>query len=554
MLFRKLSFRIALVLSLSIFIIEGIISYASIARQKNTLVNHQVEALNLVCNSLQSEFSLCIRKSRFEELGSVLGDISDQFHVNSLTLFDPEGKILVHTQSLAGYSSHLGDARQRLQWTQAHHNYWLETLKTPQGDVLRYLVPVKDSSNKLVGGVNVEIPLINVDEQTRESILKGSGMAALIALIVTLALTPLLHFFVVRPIQAIKNELKALSQGDADLSFQIKVQTHDEIGDMAHWFNSFMGKIRAMVLRIMEHSQHLSEQVQSMTVSTAEVSAMSEDVSSTIQQIAKGAEDQAAKIADVHHLMQEMQDTMKEMERKSLETSSAVDKATLTAQAGGKMARGTIDRMASLNETILKNSEGIHHLGVKGKEIGRVVEIISGISEQTNLLSLNAAIEAARAGEHGKGFAVVAEEIRSLADRVGKATEEIGNLIQQIQDETQVAVDSMEKSAKEAEVSKNGIRQMEKSLDEIVEVIENVEQFSKSISALVALQNQRYTKIVNSIQDINAVSEQSAASTEEVSASTEEQTASMEQVNATFKELSAMAEELKSMVEKFKIR
>jgi methyl-accepting chemotaxis protein len=289
-----------------------------------------------------------------------------------------------------------------------------------------------------------------------------------------------------------------------------------------------------------------------MTQSTAEVSAMSEDVSTTIQQIARGAEDQATKIAEVHHLMQEMQDSMREVEKKAGEASGAVDKATLTAQAGGKMARGTIERITSLNETILKNSEGIHRLGGKSKEIGRVVEIISGISEQTNLLSLNAAIEAARAGEQGKGFAVVADEIRSLADRVGKATEEIGFLIQEIQDETQVAVNSMEKSANEIQVSRDGIKKMEKSLDEIVEVIENVVTFTKSISDLTALQTQRYGKIVHSIQDINAVSEESAASTEEVSASTEEQTASMEQVTATFKELSAMAEELRQMVEHFK--
>jgi len=259
------------------------------------------------------------------------------------------------------------------------------------------------------------------------------------------------------------------------------------------------------------------------------------------------------KIAEVNHLMQEVQETMKQVETKAHETSSAVDKATHTAKVGGQLARGTIDKMVSLSELILKDSAMVGRMGTKSREVGRVVELISGIAEQTNLLSLNAAIEAARAGEQGRGFAVVAEEIRALADGSSHAVQEITTLVQEMQDETKGVVESMEKSAHEAQSSKDHIRQMESSLDEIVTVIENVMEHSKSITDMLNAQSQRFSRIANSIQDINAVSEESAASTQEVSASTEEQTASMEQVTATFRELEGMAEELKTMVEKFKI-
>jgi methyl-accepting chemotaxis protein len=277
-------------------------------------------------------------------------------------------------------------------------------------------------------------------------------------------------------------------------------------------------------------------------------------VTTTIQQIAKGAEEQAVKIAEVNHLMQEVQETMKEVEKKAQETSTAVDKATHTAKVGGQLARGTIEKMVELNGIIMHNSEMVVHLGAKSQEVGRVVEIISGIAEQTNLLSLNAAIEAARAGEQGRGFAVVADEIRNLADGSSKAVQDITSLVQEMQDETSAVVKSMEKSATEAQIGKEGIHQMEGALDEIVAVIENVVHHSRNITEMINAQAQRFTKIAHSIQDINAVSEESAASTEEVSASTEEQAASMEQVNATFKELAAMSQELKAMVEKFKIR
>jgi methyl-accepting chemotaxis protein len=375
-----------------------------------------------------------------------------------------------------------------------------------------------------------------------------------LVLFVTAISTYVLILMVVDPINEMKKEFIAVAQGEGDLTRKVRIRSKDEIGETGQWFNSFVDKVRDMVSVIRDHSERLLTEVQAMTHSTAEVSAMSEDVSTTIQQIARGAEEQASKIGDVHHLMQEMQESMKEVEKKAKETASAADQATQTAQAGGQLVRETIDHMVQLNENILKNSVLVHHLGEKSQQIIRVVEIISGIAEQTNLLSLNAAIEAARAGEQGKGFAVVADEIRSLADGASKASHEIEDLIEQIQQQTHSTVQSMEASAKEAEQSRGGIRMMGDALKDIIRVIEDVQGQSRAITELAAVQTQRYTKIVNGIQDINAVSEESAASTEEVSASTEEQTASMEQVNATCRELSQMAQDMKSMVEKFKIR
>ncbi len=552
MITRKLWFKIASCVALCVFLIEGIFAYLEVSNQRQVLFKRQIQSVLTTTRALSPEFARDIKNEKFNALSQLVSELTDQYGIYAFTLFDPQGKVYVHNLGDPSYVASLDDLRHEINEVQVRKEPTLRSLPTPSGMVLNYVSTLTDAQGSLVGGIRIEIPLSSVDKEIHSFIIETILKAAIAVFMVTLVLTSLLVYFVVGPLNAIRGEMTALARGEADLTYQIKVRSRDEVGDLATQFNLFIGKIRAMVSRVSEHSQKLSEQVQGMTTSTAEVSAMSEDVSTTIQQIARGAEDQATKIADVHHLMQEMQETMKEVEKKAAEAAGAVDRATHTAQAGGKLARGTIDRITTLNETILQNSEGIHHLGAKSKEIGRVVEIISGISEQTNLLSLNAAIEAARAGEQGKGFAVVADEIRSLADRVGKATDEIGNLIQEIQNDTQQAVQSMEKSANEIQVSREGIKKMERSLDEIVEVIENVVIFTKSITDLTAVQNQRYGKIITSIQDINAVSEESAASTEEVSASTEEQTASMEQVTATFKELSAMAEELRQMVEHFK--
>jgi len=553
LVWNKLAFRISLTVALSVLVVGGLIAYLAAYGQKEKILTSQVESLDAAVSSLRGDIVRAIQKDRYPELQQTLHEICQRYNGLAFTLFDDKGQVAVQ-EMFADYKPPEGDFKLKLRAAAHGHKLLIEVMDSPSGKVLRYFAPIHDDAQKVIGGLDMELPYSSNNAEVMAFDLKAAGLVLLGILLITGVVVVALQLFVMNSIHEMQEELVVLSKGKADLTYRITIRSKDEIGEMARWFNAFLERIRITMARVMEHSKHLNEQVQSMTHSTAEVSAMSEDVTTTVQQIAKGAEEQAAKITEVSHLMQEMQDTMKEVERKAQETTGAVEKATQTAKTSGKLAHGTIEKMVELNGAIVRNTEMVNHLGEKSQQVSRVVEIISNIAEQTNLLSLNAAIEAARAGEQGKGFAVVAEEIRNLADGASKATQDIGALIQEIQDQTQAVVVSMEKNAREAQLSKDGIRQLEGTLDQIITVIENVVGHSKSISDMINAQSQRYTKIVNSIQEINAVSEQSAASTEEVSASTEEQAASMEQVNATCKELLAMAEELNGMVEKFKVK
>ena len=558
-LFRsKLGFRVAVTIILTIVLVETVIGAIAVWHQKQSVLDKRMESLRFSVGLLESEISHSRRHSRYGELTEILSDLARGYSASSFAVLDSGGHALIQQQLREDEPAHLDNLEPRLRLVEEGKVPIGQALKGPHGDLLRYIVPLHNEDGEFNGAFEMEMPLsvlqLAVKQMVRQTFEAYLVAALTTSLFVGLLLAPVFFYFVVRPINAVRDELEALSKGDADLTFQLPVTSNDEIGELGRWFNSFLGKIRAMVLRVTEHSHTLSEQVQTLTHSTAEVSAMSGDVTTTIQQIARGAEEQAIKIAEVNQLMQEVQETMREVEKKAHETSEAVDKATQTARAGGKLAKVTIDKMAEISGLIMDNSGLVGKLGIKSQEVGRVVEIISGIAEQTNLLSLNAAIEAARAGEQGRGFAVVAEEIRTLADGSSKAVQEITSLVQEMQEETQKVVESMQKSSHEAQAGKEGISRMEGSLDEIVAVVENVVGMTRSITEMIAAQTLRFNRIVHSIQDINAVSEQSAASTEEVSASTEEQSASMEQVNATFKELASMSEELKDMVEKFKIR
>ena len=543
---------------LCFLLVEAVIGTVVFSRQKQAVLDKRLESFRFAGNLLELEISKAIRYNRSRELATALSNLTSSYSASFYILADTKGKTILEQQVTEDYPGHPQDMKVWIPLVDNGKAPPVQQIESPKGPVLRYFLPFHDEDGNLIAGLEMESPFASVAPAIKKTewdtlALLAGGIVG-VTLLMLLILLPVFSHFVVRPITTVSGELESLSRGEADLTFQIPISTHDEIGDMGHWFNAFLGRIRVMVMRITEHSRQLTQQVETLSHSTAEVSAMSGDVTTTVQQIAKGAEEQAVKIAEVNQLMQEVQETMKDVEQKAHEASGAVDKATQTARTGGRMAREAISKMVHLSEGILHNSEMVGKLGVKSKEVGRVVELISAIAEQTNLLSLNAAIEAARAGEQGRGFAVVAEEIRALADGSSKAVQEITSLVSEMQDETTGVVESMEKGANEAQAGRDTIRQMETALDEIVSVVESVVSHTKSITETINAQAQRYTKILHSIQDINAVSEQSAASTQEVSASTQEQSASMEQVSATCRELAGMSVELKKMVEKFKIK
>jgi methyl-accepting chemotaxis protein len=237
--------------------------------------------------------------------------------------------------------------------------------------------------------------------------------------------------------------------------------------------------------------------------------------------------------------------------------------------------------MAEIRTVVGNAASQVEELGKLGDKIGAVVETIDDIAEQTNLLALNAAIEAARAGEHGKGFAVVADEVRKLAERSGRETKAIAELIGQVQTGTLQAVTAMQAGASKVEAGSAKADQAGRALAEILAAVETtVRQVSEiassaqqmaaasrsvvdamqSISAVVE-ENTAATEemtaqsgqVAEAIQSIAAVSEEQSASTEEVSASAEEMSAQVEEMSAQAQELAATADQLKALVARFKL-
>ena len=210
-------------------------------------------------------------------------------------------------------------------------------------------------------------------------------------------------------------------------------------------------------------------------------------------------------------------------------------------------------QMNNIEMTVSRSAQVVTKLGENSKEIGQIVETISGIAGQTNLLALNAAIEAARAGEQGKGFAVVAEEVRKLAEQSKAAAERIANLIEGIQKDTEEAVVVMNEGTAEVKVGAEVVSAAGSAFEKILEMVNHVNRQSKEIATTMEEMANGTQHIVTSVEDIDKSCKKMSDETQTVSASTEEQSAAMQEIASASRSLAVLAQELNEESAKFKL-
>ena len=404
-------------------------------------------------------------------------------------------------------------------------------------------------------------------------------------------------------------QLKDMAEGEGDLTARLLLNTKDELGEMANWLNQFVSKIQSIMAEVNKTSQTVAATGGELSSNAEEATKATQQVAQTIEQVAKGSTDQAKSVTDIVQVMDQVSQSIMQIAAGAGEQSKNVVDTTnlvndmvnrieamaqgmenvkkaaedngVVAENGGKSVEKTVNGMLKVKDAVFETAQRIQDLGVQSQKIGEIIQVIDDIAEQTNLLALNAAIEAARAGEHGKGFAVVADEVRKLAERSGKATKEIAELITNIQRGTKVAVDSMQVGTREVESGVELAQDAGQSLKEIVqgvntageqvhkimeiinEILTGSEEVSKAVNNVAAIteENSAATEemsasaeeVNSSMQNIASISEENASGAEEVSASTEELTASIEEISSSSEQLARMAQELQNMVARFKI-
>lgn len=355
----------------------------------------------------------------------------------------------------------------------------------------------------------------------------------------------------VKPILELDNLMNDVKNGD--LTVRANVKSSDEMGRMANHFNIMLERFAEILNKSKTVAHRVSESAESLAASSEQVSASSEEVAKTIDEIAKGAGEQAHETVKGSQLIASLAEQIKELIENSQVMSKVAQSVSEANTHGSTVMVQLKDKSVENMESTYRIEKAIVELQRKSVEISSILETIKNISDQTNLLALNASIEAARAGEHGKGFSVVAEEIRKLAEESRTATEDIKQLVGEIQQEGQNSVLVMD------EVKTRSTEQ-----NEVVEAVDNVfENINSStieitkliteVAAFVHRMNEDKINIVESIDHISEVAELSAASSEEVAASVQQQSAAIEEVAEAAGSLNELAETLQTEIDYFKI-
>ncbi len=392
------------------------------------------------------------------------------------------------------------------------------------GDWLRVTVPIDMDQAADNWGIVIRIPQSNILADASSmmwmQVWLGVGCVAVTIVLLWLAATS-----ITRPIRRINELLKDIAQGEGDLTRRLAVNSNDEIGEQAKWFNTFVQKIHDVIVEV---TRSADEVVQSATRIAASSSGTAEQMRA-----------QANQVQSVASAIEEMAASVEEVAKKSTEATETAQLSRDKAAAGGDIVGETVQSIKSISASVEESALAINELGKRGDQIGQIIGVINDIADQTNLLALNAAIEAARAGEYGRGFAVVADEVRKLADRTTAATAEVADSISAIQDETSKAVQRMNTGSECVEHGVGMAENAGQSLSEIVSGSDTVLNMIRSIASATEQQSATATDITTNVESINNLIGKSTDAT--VSSAMEAD------------EMSSKAQHLQQLVSQFKV-
>ncbi|MGH8487069.1 MAG: methyl-accepting chemotaxis protein, partial [Pseudomonas sp.] len=252
------------------------------------------------------------------------------------------------------------------------------------------------------------------EQTTTLELLLGGGAALLGVLLIWLA-----ALRITRPLQSLTHMLEDIAEGEGDLTRRLTVQSRDEIGQLAKAFNRFVERIHTSISEVSSTTRQLNE------VAIRVVNASNSSMSNSVEQ--------ASRTSSVAAAINQLGAAAQEIARNAADASQQATDVRHLAEEGSQVLEKTIAAMHLLSGKISASSSNIETLNSKTVDIGQILEVIKSISEQTNLLALNAAIEAARAGEAGRGFAVVADEVRNLAHRTQDSAQQVQKMIEELQ-------------------------------------------------------------------------------------------------------------------------
>ena len=331
---------------------------------------------------------------------------------------------------------------------------------------------------------------------TRDSGAALQSIVLIIGLGICLLLAVLFPPMVVRPLANLLSRIEDISHGDGDLTQRLDVQSRDELGQVANVFNQFVAKLQQTLQRVVGHANQVGQAATQLAGITRQAGELTAEQHHATEQVATA----------VH----EMSSTVQSIAHTTSATAAAAQSADADAKEGRAVVRQSVQAIEDLVGDVSGAADTIHQLELETANIGKVLDVIQSIAEQTNLLALNAAIEAARAGEQGRGFAVVADEVRTLAARTQQSTHEIQSMIQSLQSGARNAVSIMERGKAKADTTVSRAQAAEQSLRQITESVLKLTDMNTQIATAAEEQTAVTDEIARNVETIRGTASRSA--------------------------------------------
>lgn len=500
-------------------------------------------------------YILSVAKAIEDASGKVIGVVSLDIKLDELAenvskikigkegysiVLDKTGKIIIDKNK-----KNLGKSKKELNWLSQIVD---SNKKYVEINGIEYLVNKEKNSEitaiTLLPNKEIKVDILNQTIVTLIITIVIGAAAIVIAIIFSKKLT--------KPIQKMVQVLEKLKEGDFSNKIEKDSNFVIELEIIADSVNSMVDEIVSILKTTVNTSTELKKSSESLVSVTEESNAVGEEIAKAVQQISEGAISQTSQLESSHKKVEKFG----ELVDRSINNSDIMKKKSKEVKQFASDGIQIVENLKTAsNEGMKVNKEVVEEfttLENNARDVVSIIDTIKSIAEQTNLLALNASIEAARAGESGKGFAVVAEEVRKLAEESSLAADNIGELLNNMNNsvkELMKKIDALSNQNKEIDIN---VLSTNESFDTIKNSIDALEQNINKVYEVLEILNKDKSKIIDNISSSVSTSQETAATTEEVSASTEEQASGLHEIVNHSDNLNKMAEELQENISKFK--
>ncbi|WBW96889.1 methyl-accepting chemotaxis protein [Oceanirhabdus sp. W0125-5] len=398
----------------------------------------------------------------------------------------------------------------------------------------------------------VDIPKDELSEISK-SVKNKLTFVNIITLVVILVIIFMLTNKITKPIEKTTMMLKDIAEGEGDLTKRLEIVSKDEIGELSNWFNIFIGKIASLVGDVKESSFTLSQNTSLIEEAINENNHSLEEVTSSVGEVAVASESNASLVEEINANLEEVANSavvMKEASHEALENSKEIFEIV---EQGRRRVKALSENNEELESSINTINNVIQKLSASSENIGKILKVITDISEQTDLLALNAAIEAARAGEHGAGFAVVAEEVRKLAEESKNSAIDITKIVREIQ---MLVINADESAVEGKNIVDSCVKRsaaIERRFNRIYERVEGITVKAEEIYGLSSQQADASEEMSNAMENISQALQTNVHNVNNMNNSIENQVSIMEEITASVQEVNNRADELRNDTDRFKI-